>query len=51
MHQVNKSKIRNKSARHISDDTKCPVHPNSNLSWGECFANVKHKTNSNKDKR
>jgi hypothetical protein len=48
-----KSKVwfRNKSSRHISDNTKCPVNPNSNLTWGECFANVKHKTNGDKDTR
>jgi hypothetical protein len=41
--------------RHISDDTKCPIHPNASHTWGECYANAAnkkaHKTNGDKDKK
>jgi hypothetical protein len=54
-HQTKKPKEGTKSSGHISDDTKCPIHPNASHSWGECYANVAnkkpHKTNSNKDKK
>jgi hypothetical protein len=39
----------------MSNDTKCPIHPNASHTWGECCANAAnkkaHKTNRNKDKK
>jgi hypothetical protein len=41
--------------RHISGDTNCPVHPNANHTWGECYSNAAnkkvHKTNGDKEKK
>jgi hypothetical protein len=33
-------------SRRISDDNKCPVHPQGNHTWGDCFQNF-----ANKDKK
>jgi hypothetical protein len=36
-HRSKKSKNISKTAGRIADDAKCPVHPNGNHTWGECF--------------
>jgi hypothetical protein len=50
-HQIKKSKDGIKTLGHISDDTKCLIHPNASHNWGECYANAAnkkiHKTNGN----
>jgi hypothetical protein len=32
--------------RRISNETKCPIHPNGNHAWVDCYQNV-----ANKDKK
>lgn len=32
----------------ISDDTKCPIHPNGKHTWGECYANGYNKNATTK---
>jgi hypothetical protein len=35
----------------ISDDTKCPVHPKSNYTWGQCVFHPNHRSDDNGDKK
>jgi hypothetical protein len=55
MLQVQKSKEVKKSTGHISDDTKCPIHPQASHIWGKCYSNAanknKPKTDSDKVKK
>jgi hypothetical protein len=50
-----KSKEMKKSSGHISNNTKCPIHPLANYNWGECYSNAankyKSKPNSEKAKK
>jgi hypothetical protein len=41
-----------KISRHFSNNTKCPIHPLANHTWGECYSNVanKNKPKPNSDK-
>jgi hypothetical protein len=34
-------------SRRISNDKKCPVHPQGNHTWGDCFQNVANKDKKN----
>jgi predicted transcriptional regulator len=49
---MQKSKEMKKSSKCISDDTKCPIHPLANHTWGECYLNAanKNKPKPNGDK-
>jgi beta-xylosidase len=53
--RTQKSKEMKKCSRRISDDTKCPIHPMANHTWGKCYSNAanknKPKTNSEKAKK
>jgi hypothetical protein len=55
MLQVQKSKKVKKSTVRISDNTKCPIHPQASHTWGKCYSNAanknKPKTNSDQVKK
>jgi hypothetical protein len=38
--QTKSSSKKKGKGNHISNDTKCPIHPHSNHTWGECFSNA-----------
>jgi hypothetical protein len=42
-HRIKKPKDGAKTSGRISDDTKCPIHPNANHTWGECYSNSANK--------
>jgi hypothetical protein len=54
-HQTKNPKDGTKSSQCISNDTKCPIHPNTSHILGKCYANAgnkkAHKTDSDKDKK
>jgi hypothetical protein len=43
VHTTPPSSIEKAKPTQIADDTKCPIHLNSNHTWGECFSNIANK--------